>query len=516
MKPTLVVEIDWNDDDDFGDSGEDVTSHLRFLRTFQGRKGPLGMAPPAICEIELQNREARYSPENASSPLNSSPFAVLPRRRLRVRTTAPVGRTIFDGRIDDISIEQLHNSSRAHIVALDETAFLLRERGWIYSPQTGLIPLEPDAGGVGPLTGVAVTAILDEVGWDAGDRVIGAGITEMDTYWARDPLDAFGAISALVNEELGYAYVEAGVFTFQGRDHRYTGARLTSQGTYSDAAGAARRYSRMEPYRMGIERVANFARAKARPRTASASEQVWTLGIPEDSSGAANPTALAPGESRSFFPTWDNPASGTYAVTFVANSAADGTGTDLTASVTKTESEPKANRYKVKLGNDTDPAQTVYITSMFLTVNIRLPQDEATEGEAQDPTSQTAYGVRHFPVEPQFIGKPNNADDWAGYAIAVFKNPIPVLELSFKPYDSTILTEMLTRALSDRVTIVSGEIGINDDYFIEGIGYEWHPDREAWLTTMVLSKVATGNQFMLLDDDPLAKLGDAGIGAVFG
>ncbi len=510
--PTIETRIDWDNDGSFEGGVEDVTAFDQHIRILMGRTGLLGMAPPSACELQLKNNDARFSPENTGSPISPN---VLPRRQMRIRVTSPITRTIFQGRVDDIEVEPIAGASIsiARITGLDDTAYLLREQGNIYTAQTGLIPLEPDSSGVGPLTGIAAIEVLDQVGWPGGgSRAIDAGITEMDTFWGRD-IDGLALMEALVREEQGYAYADAGVFTFEDRGHRYKGAHLTSQATYSDASGAALRYQHLRPYRMGVENVYNFARAQTRPRTASAAEQVWTLGIPEDSSGAANPVALAPGESRSFFPTWDNPASGTYAVTFVANSAADGTGTDLTASVTKTETEPKANRYKVKLGNNA--AQTVYITSMFLTVNIRLPQDEATEGEAQDTTSQTAYGVRRYPISPQWMGKQNNGDDWAAYAVAAFKNPVPLVVLTFKPYDATMLTEMLTRKVSDRVTIVNNEIGLSADFFVEGT--EHVLDRnEDWTTTMWLSKVQTGNQFMLLDDDPLAKLGDAGIGAVFG
>lgn len=508
-KPTLVVEIDWDADGDFGDTGEDVTNHLRYLRTFQGRRGPLGMAAPAICELELQNREARYSPENSSSPLSPN---VLPRRRLRVRTTAPVARTIFDGRIDDIRIEQLHNSSKAYIVALDESAFLLRERGWIFTRLTADVPLlEPDGNGVGPKTGVAVTAALDEVDWPGGSRDIDTGVTEMNVWWARDPLDAFDAISALVTEELGFAFVDAGVFTFQARDYRYTGARLASVATYSDAAGAARRYSRMEPYRMGVESVFNKARATARPRKTAGTLQLGEMG---------STPALAPGESRVFIITWNNPAAAVSDTTMVANSKADGSGTDLTSQITKVNGTAKATRWPITLTNDTDPPRVAYITQLVGGLAVREQDGEGTELEVEDTPSQDAYGIRYFPVEPQFIGKVLNAQDWAGYAVASFKNPMPVLTLRFKPYNATILSEMLTRKLSNRVTVVSNEIGINDDYFIEGMGYEWHPDRETWLTTMVVSKVEVGNQFFLFDHATLGRFAnaasDTGYGAFFG
>ncbi len=495
--PTIETRIDWDNDGSFEGGVEDVTVYDQHIRIQMGRTGLLGMAPPSSCELQLKNNDGRFSPENTGSPISPN---VLPRRGIRIRTTAPVAKTLFQGRIDDIEVEPIAGAaiSIARITGLDDTFYLLREQGNIYTAQTGIIPLEPDGSGVGPLTGIAVTEVLDKAGWGGGDRSIDTGITEMDTFWGSD-VDGLSLIEALVREEQGYAYADAGVFTFEDRSHRYKSDHLTSQATYSDAAGAALRYAAMRPYRMGVENIFNFARAKARPRTASASEQVWTLGIPEDSSGAANPPALAPGESRAFFPTWDNPASGTYAVTFVANSAKDGTGTDLTASVTKVESSPLANRYTIKLTNDTDPPQTVYITSMFLTVNIRLPQDEATEGEAQDSSSQSSYGVRRYPVAPQWLGKQNNADDWAAYAVAAFKNPTPLLELTFKPYDTTMLTELLNRSLSDRVTVVNNEIGLNADFFIEGI--EHVLDRnEDWTTTMWLSKVETGNQFWILAD----------------
>lgn len=504
--PTLVVQIDWSANDVFTDANEDVTADVQAIRWTMGRRAPFGMAQPSSCELVLANDDKLYSPENASGALFGN---LKPGRRVRIRTTAPGGTKVqFIGKIDDIIIEPTLDRRLARINCLDDLAFAARETGEIYTRLTADTPLlEPDGNGEGPFTGEAIDAVLDEIGWatGGGNRAVDVGISEMGVYWASG-IDGLAAIAQLTSEEAGFPYVDKAeglpgfpTFIFEDRAHRYKGDHLISQATYTDDPTGALRYENFDPYGLGIQNVFNRARATARPRKTAGTLQLGKLG---------STPALAPGESRVFIITWNNPAAAVSGTTMVANSKVDGTGDDLTSQVTKVNGTAKATRWPITLTNDTDPLRTAFITTLQGGLAVREQDGQGTELEVEDTASQGDYGVRRFGAEPQYIGKTLNARDWAGYVVGAFKDPIPMLRLSFSPYDDTILTEMLSRKLSDRVTVVNGELGLDDDFFIEKIDYQWVAGREPFLTTMTLSKVEKDDQFWILGDAVLGKLGE--------
>jgi hypothetical protein len=490
--PTLVVEADWDANGTFDGGVEDITADVERIRIAYGRQGPLGIASPATCEIVLANDDARYSPENVGSPLSPN---VKPRRKVRIRTTAPVAKTKFVGRIDTISVEAALDARKANLNCADEMAFLLREQGAIYTLPTGdpVGYLEPDASGIGPLTGDTVIAVLDAAGWPAGgaNRVLDVGISELDTYWVAG-VDPLSALSALVDEDLGYAYVRGdGAFVFEDRSHRHESDHLTVQATYSDLPSAALHYDDLETYDYNLESIYNLVRAQARPRKSTAGVTIWRLPIPADSAGTPNPPRIPPGGSETFIATWDNPASGTFGSGFTANGNPGGYGPDLTSQVAKVEGTKYVTRWAITLTNNS--TQDAYITALAVTARVRQPIDEPSEQVVLDASSQTAYGPREFPHGPQFIGKTQQAKNWANYALIMYKQPTTMLKLGFGPYDDTVLTEMLTRELSDRVFIRNTELfgaGQDKTYFVEGIEHEYvcgESGPKEWRTYLTLS-----------------------------
>lgn len=503
--PTLYVEVDWNDDGDYTDTYDVITADVQDIRITRGRDGPLGMAEPARLELVLKNTDGKYSPENSGSPLYGS---LEKRRKIRAGVTSPTSKQLFIGRIDMVEVEPSLDARLARIEALDEMAYLLRESGPIFTPLTKAAAgdLEPDSGGQGPFTGEAIDAVLDEAGWPPpAGRLVDTGISEMDTYWAGG-VDALSALVALCEEEIGFIWTDgAGILQSEDRAHRFKGVHLTSQATYTDDPTGARRYENISPYGLGVETVFNAARGRARPREGSAGD-LWG----KDLAFLGEVPALAPGESREFVLEWDNPASDTTSTAMTANAEADGGGDDLTAQVTKVNGTAKATRWPVTLTNDTDPPRTVYITALVAALNARVAAGEGAEILVEDTLSQVDYGAREFPFEAQKMGKTASVEARAGVAVALFKNPTPMIELTFGPYDTTILTEALTRELSERVTVVNGELGLNDDFHIERIGYEMRDTDKVFRTTMLLSKspVDKGDPFWLLGKVAYGELGD--------
>ena len=81
-----LVCVDWNDDGDFSDANEDVTSDVLGLTLEHFRDLISGRVEAARLEMDLKNDGHKYSPPNGSSPLSGN---LKPGRKVWVRAAYP-------------------------------------------------------------------------------------------------------------------------------------------------------------------------------------------------------------------------------------------------------------------------------------------------------------------------------------------------------------------------------------------------------------------------------------------
>jgi hypothetical protein len=84
----IVVEWDFDNDGDWSESVEDITSYVLSAVSSIGRDFPsslTGKSGPAKVRLTLNNNDNRFSYFNTSSALNTSPFSLKNGRRLRIR-----------------------------------------------------------------------------------------------------------------------------------------------------------------------------------------------------------------------------------------------------------------------------------------------------------------------------------------------------------------------------------------------------------------------------------------------
>ena len=81
-----LVCVDWNDDGDFSDANEDVTSDVLGLTLDHFRDLTSDHVEAARLELELKNDDHKYSPPNAGSPLSG---LLKPGRKMWVRAAYP-------------------------------------------------------------------------------------------------------------------------------------------------------------------------------------------------------------------------------------------------------------------------------------------------------------------------------------------------------------------------------------------------------------------------------------------
>jgi hypothetical protein len=461
VKPTYDLRVDWDNDGDFLDTGEDVSSRVARLEWQRGRDNASALTGRSISgklTAMLDNRSEDYSSFNTSSPLAGN---VLPGRKVQLKTTSPSA-TLWTGFLDRVVPRpSLRGPKRAQLVAFGPLAHLNQRRVYL-AMKTNI------------LTGQAINDILDEAGWPAGDRDIDTGQTTMARFWI-DGLYTLEALRIVERTESGFLRETVdGKIRFEDRHRRLKAPHITSQATFSDAVAASLKYS--DPVQEDpLPFIFNSFEAQIRRFTVGSLATLWTL--PE--SGANSPL-IAQGETRTFFAEYPTPVAASDAIAveawttpvattdYTANSASDGSGTDLTSdmgiAVTKF-----ATLMKIAVTNNGSVAASL---TLLKARGTPVTIDDPVKVTAEDATSQAKYGERTFPLVDHFIPDTEEGQQWADFNLSIYKAEIPVLRIGVPAnVDAAHLAEVLDRDISDRVRITATSVGtglgIDEDFFIE-------------------------------------------------
>lgn len=487
-----VLEVDWNNDGDFGDANEDVTADVLSVQTKRGRDYASQLTGRAVAgrlEAVLKNPDGVYSSFNSASPIYGS---ILPGRKVRLRTTSPSAATLWTGYLE--RIVPAGTAGGYPTALLEASGPLSRINGRRISP----------AAQASAASGTIVGAILDAAGWPAGDRTIDTGQTTI-TRWHEDDADALDALREVEETEFGYAGESAaGNAVWEDRYHRLKSPHTTSQATYSDAAAAALPYAAIEQ-QDPLREIYNEVIASVEfPSAAGSNSVLWTY-------RGTNPTLTA-GASLTLMAEYPNPAVGPDDGAYVDSWVTPVVGTDITqtgvangdiaVSVTK-----NANSMEIVITNNhaTDTATLTLVQARGDPVTRREPVRISNT----DSTSQTAYGKRTYRLPGPWLPNITEALDFARYVVARYKDAHSALRLTLHANRSSgLMTEALTRDVSERVTVVAtgskSEMGINGDFFIEAVAHRITDGGTRHLAVLELSDAAGDGGWWVLNTSALA------------
>lgn len=441
----FMVEVDWNKDGDFNDTNENVTSLVRRqagLSFEYGRDQSTALAPTVAGRgaFTLNNVSKMFSPRNVASPLYGN---IKPARPVRVRRLFDTNiYVLFQGHTDDSPINPDRNTKSVQLSLVDSLADF---RGFTIS--TELL--------AGLRTGEAISIILDQVGWGAS-RELDHGATVMPWWW-EEGTDAFTALETLVRCEGPPAMLTMGAdgsIVFKDRHHRLLDAgSITSQDTWHESG-------LVEPvmhrdgftYDEAWNKIINTGTASIDVRIPKPVEAVWTQ---------EGTITLLASETKTLTVSGSDP--------FI-NAIAPVAATDyqlLTGSVT------------VSLSRTSGASTTIVLVAGGSGAHINGLQLRAqpvsvsyTVGiTASDPSSIADYGARSFPGDLSFASQ-FDAQSVLDTAVELRAQPLPVVTTEFVVgVDATRADAVLSRNLSDRVTIVETETVLNDDFYIESISH---------------------------------------------
>ena len=438
---TYETVVDWNNDGDYSDMGEDVSARVSTRNkpvTLEfGRDQARSLSPsaPGRAQFDLDNISRDYSPENASSPLAGN---LLPGRRVRFRGThLSTTYTLYQGRIDDYHVSPVLEDRLAEFTALDGLADL----------KTVTLSTEVFQK---IRSGQAINIVLDACGWTAG-RDIDAGASIFPWWWVEgdDGLKAVLDILASEGPDALAFIGPSGEFVFRDRHHRLIRtASTTPQATYT-SAGVEPQFVTPFEYDAGWREVFNTVTCNVANRTLTGATTV----VYSDT----QTRFLAAGETVEVNVKLSNPVLN--AVTPVAVTDYALKSGAVTASLSRTTGQTITIRISA-----TSAAQ---IDGLALRAQ-ELTNSGTVQITMTDAPSITKYGLRDLPYDAPWANA-NDVIDLLQLIVLQHADRLPIVQITLAGTNEMRLTEQFARDLSDRVTIVESELGLNADFFIERI-----------------------------------------------
>ena len=471
MAASYSLLIDWNNDGDFTDANDDISGDTLSMSWTRGRDYASALEGRSVSgklTAVLVNTDGKYSPSNTSSALTGS---ILPGRSVKVtagNSNLPSSFPIafndgvrWQGKLDRI----LPAPASAGVKTCTLTAF--GTLGYLNQFEVQL-PSQTSR-----RTDQAVGDILDNVGWAGADRTLDTGLTTISRFWVSKK-KTIDALRLVEETEAGFIKEQKdGKVAFENRHHRLTEtASTTSQATFSDASGASHTFASIgqtDP----ISTIVNHVEATARTYTTASVAALWTH--PE--TGSDSPT-LAPGEAKTFEAEYPNPDSANNAqevdawttpaatTDYLANTASDGSGTNKTSDIAVTNSKVAERMTMTFTNNGTSDVFMTKIQARGTAVATKNP----CTVRAIDSISQSTYGERKYVAGTKFIPTTREAQDWCDYQMSIYGSPVEIISLQVPGNTSGNLGQVLSRDISDRITVTANNdanLGINADFFIE-------------------------------------------------
>lgn len=448
---SVVAKVDWDGDDDFGDTGEDVSADTLYpVVTRRGRASATDSFAAGMGMFSLRNDDGRYTPFYASSPLYPN---VLPGRTCQLqvsydsvtydlfkgRCSPATGRFAPDGQLDFEAIDAFESFRKGK----SKTALLETKR-----------------------VDEIITTLLDDYGWPAAARDLDTALQTIGVFANSDGYiePTLNALLRAAKQELGGGLFMAknGDVRFQNRNHRSAVAALaTLTRTFDDLVPSLRQEDLVDEVRG----------AYARFTVDTADTIVYTL--------SAEGRPIYPGvDARNRFEGTFNSAAVKAAIEPVAttdynaNSAVDGTGTSKTAQLVVDSFEATSRGFVIQF-------ESLDQTVMYL---VGAPAFQV-RGKAVSASSEDNVIIATV-AAPILTGQTledafEHNDDasavlgWVNWQRSARGTMQPRLTLQLTPDTDALMVSVLSAELGDRLTLddtgAAWLTQIAGDWFIEAI-----------------------------------------------
>lgn len=388
----------------FTDESTYVTS-LAYDRELQQ---PIGGLTAGLAEIDVDNTSGRYTPRQMGGVgSNSEIFTAVnkPARPFTISAGFNMGA--------DINVAQFVGlTDRPPAIDMREKKAKFQGTDWVGYLQDKYV--DNAAMFTYQTTDQIIKTSLTTLGFSTAQYDLDTGINVVP-FAEIEPGDKWGDfINKLVQAEDGIFYQdETGKLRFQNRQAWDASPYNTVQRIITTAQV-------IEQANPNYDHIINVVEIKSKPRAKQVNQLVFTL------SGTKELPALTDTE---IFVTFEDPMLAIQDPVYIANTKSDGTGTDVSTSISLKSYSKFIRAAKIVLRNNT--SATAFITSMTI---YGRPAKVSTEiyTRYQDDSSVTAYSEKRFELENEYIGSQDWANSYAQMILNDYAEPENLQEITIR------------------------------------------------------------------------------------
>ena len=365
--------------------------------------------------------------------------------------------SLFTGAIEDITPSPLTSEQTCEIVACDEMERLRRVTLYWYS--TSPLPQTTDE---------IVDDLLDYADVATAARQLDTGVALVPELYS-PPLWGITALAGLrmaQAEEDGFLRIDGhGHWHLEARGHKTSAPHTTSQATLKDTDDGTNPVFADLEWDDGIAFVENTEYMRIRSATTSGLVVAWTLGEVVQQDASETKDYIAESEDYDIVAGQLTPAATT---DYVANTQADGGGTDITGELTVTHPLTADYNGKGTLIRVVFGATAGYLTKLQLRTLNGFIFDDFVLVRDLDTASQATYGEQDHTIRAQWTREVDVALATIANRLARRKDPLTALEVQLRNSTKATLFHLLQRQLSDRLTVSYSDMGISEDFWLQG------------------------------------------------
>lgn len=436
----------------------------------EGREGARALMPPKVpsLDYELHNDDGAFSAENADSPVYQ---LLIPGRPTRVivqhgeRLTWR-GHQLWGGHqpwrgraryqiaaaaVDGINQHVEQGNQRVGLDCLGTMSMLIGQNVTV-AVQTNI------------RTDEAIGLLLDAAGWPAALRDLSVGDTTLLYWWCDDRSPWSAILELLASEGPCQLYQDGnGVIHFENRNYRTITTRATtSQATYRSVDTGGLWFTGLS-YDPGYKNIYNRATYTTRRRTLATLGKVWEYGASISLTAGQSLTLIA--RPNLPFQNAVTPASGTdYTVSAGSLSSVTLSATSgLVAFITLTAGGSGATIDGVTSQGIQLRAQALQVAGETTIQN----SVDASESIAKYSPIPGANVPRTLPVQGWPEVDPIVAESVCNAWVTRYQEQRPQVTILVRNADGDHVREIMTRQVSDRITLVDANTGISADFWVE-------------------------------------------------
>jgi len=465
-----VADITWQIEADFDRSGSYETD----LTTYVSRPGngitisrgvtPEGTPRVSTMSLSLNNSTGIFTPEYTSSSLYG---LVKPGVPIRVTGTHnAIAYTLWTGYIQNFDSDWPPSGIPMTEAYCEDIAQWLQN----YEGLNVLVSTSRDTDG-------ALVAIFDAIGLTSDDRNFDDGIQALPYHFTRNQRAMDSVMDVVRSEMGGHVWVQAdGKLRFESRQSRLG---LNVDGTWGDSTSIVPRSARyIIDY---FDYVSQISTLPTIFSTGQANDEIFRFTRGRYTKPTADSLAIAGGATYEAQWDYDSPITAlttpVAVADYTANTAANGSGTDRTSSLTVTVTDLGAGAL-IKLKNT--HASTIYVTTFRLRGQSANFAGQTPKFTALKTITGQKMG-RQLDLRVPFADDSQATRDYAVATLRTFRYVYPRLELQFECSSDAHKVAMLSLELGDLIyykntALTTSNCFVDDWWYVEALDISIPPN----------------------------------------